>query len=313
MNVVVLRSGALGDFVLTLPVLSALREGLPGADIVYVGRDGFGRLARLAGLADRTISQETPAVVALHSGVTDAGGRFVRTAGRVDLAISFLGSDDVARNLLHAGAGEVLSCSARPKAAGVHASDHLLSVLRGRLDVPSPAVPRIEVPAALKARARAILGEGGIPSGRYLVLQPGSGAPRKNWPAGRFRELARLARCEMGLAVAVVLGPAELDRDPDRASEFASVADTVLESPQLPVLAGLLAGAAAYVGNDSGVSHLAAACGAPTVAVFGPTEPAAWAPRGPHVRMIRDPSCDLGSVQVASVLEALREFVAGGC
>ncbi|MHC5054929.1 MAG: glycosyltransferase family 9 protein [Planctomycetota bacterium] len=327
MNAVVLRSGALGDFVLTLPVLAALRRSSPGAELVYVGRDAFGELARLAGLADRVLSQDAPEVVALYSEAPDAGEALARAAGPVAYAVSFLGSDDVSRNLLRAGAGEVLSCSARPGAgADVHAADHLASVLRGRLDVPVPAVPRIEVPAAERERARALLREAGMPPGGYLVIHPGSGSLTKNWPVASYCEFARLAREATDLAVVVLLGPPELERDPSGAERIRAAADAGLESPPLPTLAGILAGAAAYVGNDSGVSHLAAACGAPTVAVFGPTDPAVWAPRGPRVRVVRDASGpavragptsgadapgDLGRVEVASVLEALLDVTSG--
>ena len=138
-----------------------------------------------------------------------------------------------------------------------------------------------------------------------MILQPGSGGPRKNWPPSCFHELAPLARDATGFAVVVVLGPAELERADRGADELHSVADAVFEAPRLPLLAGLLAGAAVYVGNDSGVSHLAAACGAPTVAVFGPTDPAVWAPRGPSVRVLRDASGSSGQVAVGDVLEAL--------
>ena len=303
-SVLVLRSGALGDFVLTCPVFSALRAREPRWKTVYVGRDSFGELLMMAGLADRVVSQDSPEVVALHSRAP--GAALGRLLGESALAISYLGSHDVARNLLRAGTGEVLTCSARPVVGGrVHAADHLASVLSGRLDVPSRARPRIEVPEAVKERARvALAGIGPVADG-YVVLHPGSGGPRKNWPSSRFRELAPLVRDATGLAVVLVVGPAELERDRRCADDLRTVADAVFAAPRLPLLAGLLTGAAAYVGNDSGVSHLAAACGAPTVAVFGPTDPAVWAPRGPSVRVLRDASGSPGRVAVAAVLDAL--------
>ena len=322
---------------LTCPVLSALRAGMPEREIVYVGRDSFGELARVAHLADRVISEDSPEAVALHSRAPGAGEAFSHRAGPVALAVSFLGSPDVTRNLLGAGAEEVLVSAAKPAAGvGVHAADHLISVLKGRLDVPSPARPRIKVPAAVRESASAVLREAGVPSRAYLVIQPGSGSPGKNWPAGNFRVLASLARDALGLAVVIVLGPAELERDPPAiragpmsgasapgqdADDLCSVADAILKSPRLPLLAALLADAAAYVGNDSGVSHLAAACGAPTVAVFGPSDPAVWAPRGARVTVVRanapgPAACtgspgDLRQVEVEDVLEALRALARG--
>jgi len=260
----------------------------------------------MAGLADRVISQDAPEVVALHSQAPDAGVALGHALGESGLAISYLGSDDVARSLLRSGAGEVLTCPARPAPGGrAHAADHLASILSGRLDVPLPACPRIDVPEAVRERARAALMKADTGSDGYMVLHPGSGGPRKNWPLSRFGELAPLAREATGLAVVLVLGPAELEHTDRGADDLRAVADVVFEAPRLPLLAGLLAVAAAYVGNDSGVSHLAAACGAPTVIVFGPTDPAVWAPRGPSVRVLRDASRSPGQVAVGDVLEAL--------
>jgi len=307
--VAVFRSGALGDFVLTCPVFAALRAGMPEREIVYVGRDSFGELARAAGLADRVISEDNPDVVALYSQTPDAGEAFLREVGPVALAVSFLGSTDVIRNLLGAGAGEVLVSSAKPT-ADVHAADHLISVLKGRLDVPSAAQPSIQSPIAMRESAREVLRESGVSSGRYLVIQPGSGSESKNWPVEKFRALASRAREVMDLEVVLVLGPVEIERAPHDADALCSVANAVFTSPPLQLLAALLSGAAAYVGNDSGVSHLAAACGAPTVAVFGPTDPAVWAPRGRRVSVVRDAPEDIAQVEVEDVLKALQRTLA---
>ncbi len=340
----VLRSGALGDFVLTLPVLEALRSSLPRARICYVGRGEFGALARMGSLADEVIPEDRPEVVALFSdspGVPAGPGRsrtcrpgaadgIRKGLGRVDLAVSFISSDVLTRNLLAAGAGEVLSCrprppfdvlrtaalslsKVRPPAGGEgHASDHLVSVLRGRIEVPARAVPRLRVPGDLRERARKLLRERGLEAGRFLALHPGSGSPRKSWPAARFAGLARLARRELGLGIAVLLGPAEEEGAKGFLDAFEPVADACFDRPPLESLAGLLSGCAAYVGNDSGVTHLAAAVGAPTVAVFGPTDPAVWGPRGGNARVVRDRSGKLGSVRVDQALEALREALGEG-
>ena len=286
----VLRSGALGDFLLTLPVLEALRSHLPHEVVSYAGRGEFGKLARRSDLVDEVIDENRPEVVALYSEATDAADGIARGLGRVDLALSFVSSDAVARNLLAAGVREVLSCSARPPAGGaVHAADHLMSTLRGRFDVPARAVPRLYVPEGPRERARGAVAERGMEPGGFIVLHPGSGSSRKNWPAERFAEdYLRMVRA---VRFAVRLW---FDRSP------------------LALLAGVLSECAGFVGNDSGVTHLAAACGAPTVAVFGPTDPGIWGPRGEHVSVVRDPSGEVGRVGVDRVMEALRAVAGKG-
>ncbi len=313
-RVLVLRSGALGDFVLTLPVLAALRSRLPGALVCYAGRGEFGKLARRSGLVDDIIDENRPEVVALYSDAADAASAkevgIAQRLGRIDLALSFVSSDLVARNLLAAGAREVLSCSARPPAGGaVHAADHLMSILRGRFDPPARAVPRLPVPEGSRERARGALRERGLEPGRLLLLHPGSGSPRKNWPAERFAELARRARDELGVGIAVALGPAEEERAGELRSVLGPVTQAWFDRSKLELLAGVLAECAGFVGNDSGVTHLAAACGAPVAAVFGPTDTEIWGPRGERVGVVRDPSGELGRVGTGCVFDALRSVL----
>lgn len=314
-RVLLLRSGALGDFVLTLPVLVALRSRLPDALVCYVGRGEFGKLARRSGLVDDIIDENRPEVVALYSDAADAASAkevgIAQRLGRVDLALSFVSSGAVARNLLAAGAREVLSCSARPPAGrAVHAADHLMSILRGRFDAPARAVPRLSVPEGPRERARGALRERGLEPGGSLLLHPGSGSRRKNWPPERFAELARRARDELGVGIAVALGPAEEEGAGELHSVLGPVAQAWFDRPKLELLAGVLSECAGFVGSDSGVTHLAAACGAPVAAVFGPTDTEVWGPRGRNVRVVRDPSGELDRVGTGCVFDALRNVLA---
>ena len=117
-----------------------------------------------------------------------------------------------------------------------------------------------------------------------MLVHPGSGSPRKNWPADRF---AALIRRLMGdrWSVSLLQGPADATAV---AEVFAALGPFSREIPvarpsSVRSLAQWVARAHMLVGNDSGVAHLAARLGVPTVAIFGPTEPSQWAPRGPAV------------------------------
>jgi ADP-heptose:LPS heptosyltransferase len=135
---------------------------------------------------------------------------------------------------------------------------------------------------------------------RFLALHPGSGSPRKNWPAERFLELAgRLRPRERWL---VVSGPA----DREAVAPFRSRAGAlVAEGLPARALGALLAGAGTFVGNDSGVSHLAAAWGAPTVALFGPTDATVWAPEGERVRTVQSSTGEMAGITVDEVAAAI--------
>jgi ADP-heptose:LPS heptosyltransferase len=126
-----------------------------------------------------------------------------------------------------------------------------------------------------------------IPSEEVLV-HPGSGSAAKNWPAERFATLIR------GLKRPVRLIVGEADQRPaEQLDTGLGYRLDRLEAPPLNELASRLAGCYAYVGNDSGVSHLAGLCGAHVVVLFGPTDPRVWRPVGPHVDVVTfdtDPS-----------------------
>ena len=159
---------------------------------------------------------------------------------------------------------------ALPPADGdTHAADFLLRQVGGE----GLAVPRIKLEVEHKD---------------FAAVHPFSGGARKNWPLERFRAL----RLEM---------PVQLTAGPDE-----KLAEAV-RFDDLGQLAVWLASARVYIGNDSGISHLAAAVGTPTVALFGPTRPAVWAPRGPSVRILQ--ATELEEIEVNAVEQAVRDLL----
>jgi heptosyltransferase-2 len=138
-----------------------------------------------------------------------------------------------------------------------------------------------------------------------IAIHPGSGSTAKNWPDERWWEL--LARLDA--PVLLVLGESERERWTARlltepAPPHRNRREIADQLP-LPALASALRKCRLFLGHDSGVSHLAAAVGLPCVLLFGPTDPAMWAPPGPQVRVIRrDPT--LNHIGVQDVLAACR-------
>ena len=124
-----------------------------------------------------------------------------------------------------------------------------------------PAVPTTPPAAVTRIRLSG-------PRHASIILHPFSGSAKKNWPLANFRELA--AQLD---GVAWTCGPEE---ELPGATRFADLAD----------LARWISGARLYIGNDSGITHLAAAVGTPVLALFGPTDPSIWRPAGTHVRSI---------------------------
>jgi heptosyltransferase-3 len=108
-------------------------------------------------------------------------------------------------------------------------------------------------------------------NGGYAIIHPFASSASKRWPLERFEELAK--RLSKRMPVRWCCGPEE---------EYPGAA----RIQNLYELGCWIAGGRVFIGNDSGISHLAAAVGTPAVALFGPTDPAVWAPRGPSVQVI---------------------------
>jgi ADP-heptose:LPS heptosyltransferase len=172
--------------------------------------------------------------------------------------------------------------------------------LYGESDVPelAPGAARME------EGRRALAGAGG--EGRSMVIHPGSGGAAKKWPMKRFLKVA--ARLEAaGWRVYWSFG--EADEDEREAWRAAGSPGTALEEGELGRLAAVLAQADGYLGNDSGVTHLAAAAGCRTLALFGPSDADKWAPKGRGgVRVLRAPADCMGELSVDAVWAAAAEW-----
>ncbi|HPT15659.1 MAG TPA: glycosyltransferase family 9 protein [Kiritimatiellia bacterium] len=300
----VLRGGAIGDFIATLPVLQALRTQWPAATIEIWGYPHIADLAVAVGLAQAVVSLDRAEMARFfvpEPSFTDAQVAAVRS---FDLIFNYLHDPvgQVRSNLLLAGAKQVLSGS--PIIKRGPAVPFLLEPLQALAIYETNGTPALDFPAALRARGRARLQALGL-RGRPMVVHPGSGSPTKNWPAERFIEILRRLRAA-GRETVAVLGEADV----------AEAAVLARELPELPVLAGLtltelaatLAECGAFLGNDSGIAHLAAAVGLPTTAIFGPSDADIWAPRGRGgVTVLRAPEKELERLTVAAVWATLAQ------
>jgi ADP-heptose:LPS heptosyltransferase len=278
-SVLIVHPGALGDVLLALPALAHLARLRPGARRVLATAP---RLAAL--LADSAYVEATGALdaLALHRLFTADGdaAALARLAAH-DTIVSWLGAGDPAfrghlAGLDGADGRRVIVARGVPGAGGTrHAAWHFLDTLAVLGPLPEALPPvRLAAGPAERAWAGAWLEARAVAAGP-VVLHPGAGAPAKVWPG-----LAALGRrlIGRGLPVVAVTGPAE----PGAGIPGAHAARHLT----LRELVALFERAAVFVGHDSGLTHLAAAVGCPTVALFGPTDSAVWAPVGPAVLVL---------------------------
>lgn len=284
-RILVLRGGALGDFIVTLPALAALRARWPAAQIEIAGNATAAQLARTRGLVDAVHSQHEARWGALF-GAAQLPSEFAAWLADFDLVVSWWPDPDgtLRRHFPRHSGQTFLAGEAHPPIAP--AAAHYTATLR---------------PLGVETRDvfHRLTPEPAVRSG--VTVHPGSGSPRKNWPRERWLELI----AELPAPVTLVLGEAELAQAPW--AGLARVA--VLRQPSLETLVAHLAGCRLFLGHDSGVSHLAAACGAPCVLLFGPTGPSVWAPPAPHVGAIKRGET-MASIGLPQVREAVQRALA---
>ncbi len=182
---------------------------------------------------------------------------------------------------------------ARPDNTENHQIDYYLSCLGAPRNLATPRiVPRTE----LIVWSHAYWEQNALANKPVLALAPGSGAREKNWPVSYFRDVAQWWRHRTGGLVVVILGPVEEER-----GSWGCLSDgnVVARNLTLGEIAALLIRCCLYLGNDSGMAHLAAALGVATVTVFGPSSIRQWAPRGRHVTVVsRKVECSPCSLSV---------------
>jgi heptosyltransferase III len=231
----ILRPGAIGDTVVSLPALQSLR-----AHEIWAPAQNLPLLRHLA---------ECRSLVSTGIDSLEIPKTTLRRLAEFEEIFSWYGSarEDFRQQV---AALPFRFFPALPAAGcGTHAVDFYLR----QVGAPYGAVPRLPVHKR---------------DGGFAVIHPFSGSARKNWPLEQFRAVAE----QLPMPVHWCAGPEETL---DGATQFGDLSDLI----------HWLAGARVFLGNDSGIAHVAAACGVPVVAVFGPTDPRVWAPRGNRVRI----------------------------
>lgn len=309
-RILVIRGGAIGDFVLTLPAIRLLRENFPGAEIEILGYEHIIELARGRFYADATRSIEYGAMAGFFVPNSTLAPDLVAYFASFQQVVSYLFDPDLffENNLRRAGVKNLLPAYAKIDDSE-HAAGQLARPLQRMALFLDDAAARLHPSAEDQARAELFLGASTAP---VIAIHPGSGSPRKNWPAENWAALARwLHEREPQSRLLLVGGEADEAQLTAVQSALRDREVLVAQHLPLPVLAAVLERCRLFLGHDSGISHIAAAVEAPCVLLFGPTDPAVWAPQNAGVKVLTADSGDLRQLSVetmqAAVEEALRK------
>ncbi len=276
-KILVIRGGAIGDFILTLPVLTALRAKFPETQLEVLGYPHIAQLALAGGLADAVQYIEGRALAGFFArgGALDLDlcGYF---AG-FHIIVSYLYDPDeiFTTNVRRTSTAQFITGPHRPdEARGVHATESLLQPLERLAIFSADPVPRLSLAAPISASPR-------------LALHPGSGSEKKNWPEARWAALlARLIQ-DTNTHILLVGGEAEGGRLERLARSAPPHRLEIARGLPLTELAGRLRGCRGFVGHDSGITHLAAALGLPVVVLWGPTVEPVWRPLGKNIALLK--------------------------
>lgn len=309
-RILIIRGGAIGDFILTLPGLKALRESFPKAHIEILGYAHIAALAERRFYADGVRSIEYGALSRFFARGADLPDDLAIYFADFDLIISYLFDPDriFQTNLERAGADTIITGPSKLR-AGSHAADQLARPMVEDLglELSATGAEFFASPADLEKAEEFLHGA----SRPVVALHPGSGSEKKNWPAENWLELAKALLDDENFSGSFVIVSGEADETQAEVFRPLKTNPRVRFAHNLPLpeLAAIL-GKTFFVGHDSGISHLAAAAGANCLLLFGPTDPAVWAPANQKVQVIRATADDLSNLELDEVLTALRQKLA---
>lgn len=303
-KILVIRGGAIGDFILTLPVLAALRAQFPQTRLEVLGYPHIAQLAVAAGLSDavRAIDARPLAGFFARNGPLDPA--LVEYFSGFAIVVSYLFDPDgiFQTNVARCTKAQFLVGPHRPdETAGLHATKVFLKPLERLAIFDADAEPKLSLNSP--------------PPLNQLALHPGSGSERKNWPEKHWAELLHQLAEQTPLHFLLVGGEAEGDRLERLASALPAARRAIARNLPLPELALRLRASRAFLGHDSGITHLAAAVGLPGLVLWADTAEAVWRPPSERLKILRDER-GLQHLPVATVLarilgDEFRECLAG--
>jgi heptosyltransferase-3 len=300
-RILVIRGGAIGDFILTLPALKLLRDQFPDAQIEILGNTRITVLAENRFYANRIHSIEDRALASFFVGDGRLPAQFRDYFRSFNLILSYLFDPDAIfrNNLERCGIQKFLAGPAKLN-SDVHAAIQLARPLEGLgLNLVDPAA-RLYPSEQDRRFAREFFGQS---NEQVVALHPGSGSESKNWPIENWKALGdHLFSANRG--VLLIGGEADEKRLQFLEAAWKDKPVRLARNLALPALAALLE-RCVFVGHDSGISHLAAAAGVQSILMFGQTDPAVWAPTNKNVTVLQAPAGNLRLLAVNHVTEAL--------
>jgi heptosyltransferase-2 len=297
-KILVIRGGAIGDFILTLPALSALRRQFPDTHLELIGYPHIADLAVASRIVDRVRSIESRPLAGFFAREGELSGELTEYFSTFDIVISYLYDPDkiFQANVARCSRAQFIVGPHRPdEAEKIHATTVFLKPLERLAIFDVDSTPRLSLNSQPSTR-------------NLLAIHPGSGSERKNWPERNWSELLARLRDETNWNFLLVAGEAEAARVRKLAQDLPTTRAQVAENLLLIQLAEQLSKSTLFVGHDSGISHLAAAVDLPGIILWGHTSEEIWRPKNPGMKLLQSTK-GLAGISVENVFSEINESI----
>jgi heptosyltransferase III len=304
-RILVIRGGAIGDFILTLPGLRTLRQACPHAHIEILGYRHIAALAENRFYAQAVRSIEYGPLSGFFAKNSELPAELADYFASFDLIISYLYDPDgiFESNLRRCGVENLLCGSAKIVETDGHAARQLARPIEELGIRVVDLTEKIFLSEEDRQFGRKFLQ---APSQPIIAIHPGSGSKEKNWPLQNWIDLFSTEHWHIKKHYSLIVVSGEADKEQTARLEHTWKDQEVRFAKNLPLphLAAVLEHSI-FIGHDSGISHLAAAAGANCILLFGPTDPNVWAPRNENVEVLRAPTGKVNDLEIAAVQAAL--------
>ena len=297
-RILIIRGGAIGDFILTLPVFAALRSQFPTTKLHVLGYSHVTQLALEGGLVDEVQPIESRALAGFfaRNGTLTPGLQEYFASFAVIVSYLYDPDEFFQSNVARCSKAQFILGPHRPEdAAKIHASDVLLKPLERLAIFGADPLPRLSLSPLVP------------PLAPQLAVHPGSGGERKNWPEENWAALLKHLVERTDASLLLVGGEAEGNRLERLAERLPRSRIEIARNLPLTRLAARLTACTGFVGHDSGITHLAGALGLPGLVLWGETIREVWAPRNPGLQILSSPKglAGLAVENVSSRVEKL--------
>lgn len=293
-QILLVHQGAIGDLILSLPCFYGLRTKFPSAQIEVMGYPRTLSIIHKRFYADSIVSVDRAWVASLYTEGSALNDELIHYLQRFEKIVIFGGTAQavVINNIKRVNEQQdVFIIKTIPE---LPSTQHIIDFQLQQLSIhgfdTTNKTPIIYLSPEDVNQAHSFFSQHGFDANRRpcIAIHPGSGSKHKNWGLKNYGALIQELYTRYGEKILIVLGPAEHEELQQLPALLRSTEYVVLNHLDLPMLAAILQRCHLFIGNDSGITHLAAAAGVPTIALFGPTDPQIWGPRGKQVFIVRE-------------------------